>query len=124
MVQNEAKERIDRLLNDKERHEKKIDKLKQLLDTNDKLVHKQREDFEGFMCNVQNMFTIPGVIGADKQRNAYPTVTKLLKDLYEFKENNSGDMVRIMDSKITSERKSFDEKLVAVENNAKELLEA
>ena len=87
-------------------------------------IKKQREDFEGFMCNVQNMFTIPGVIGADKQRNAYPTVTKLLKDLYEFKENNSGDMVRIMDSKITNERKSFDEKLVAVENNAKELLEA
>ena len=73
---------------------------------------------------MQNMFTIPGVIGADKQRNAYPTVTKFLKDLYEFKENNSGDMVRIIDSKISTERKSLDEKLVAVEKNAKELLEA
>ena len=44
--------------------------------------------------------------------------------LHEFKEESIGDMVRILDSKITTERKSYDDKLVAVENNAKELLEA
>ena len=76
------------------------------------------------MCTVQNMFTIPGVIGPDKQKDAYPTVTKFLKDLHEFKEESTGDMVAIMDSKLTSERKKYDEKLVSVENSTKELLRA
>ena len=53
------------------------------------------------MCNVQNMFTIPGVIGPDKKKDAYPTVTKLLKELHQFKEDSVGDIVRLMDSKLT-----------------------
>ena len=53
------------------------------------------------MCNVQNMFTIPGVIGPDKKKDAYPTVTKLLKELHQFKEDSVGDIVRLMDSKLS-----------------------
>ena len=70
------------------------------------------------------MFTIPGVIGPDKKKDAYPTVTKLLKELHEFKEESVGDMVRIMDSKITQQKKNFDERLADVQSSTSELLKA
>ena len=46
------------------------------------------------------MFLIPGIIGPDKKKNAYPSLTEFVKEVHEFKEDGMGSLIKVMDSKV------------------------
>ena len=48
------------------------------------------------------MFNIPGIIGPDKKKDAYPSIQDFIKQTHEGKDGELESLIKLMDSKLTA----------------------
>ena len=54
---------------------------------------------------LKEQFLIPGIIGDDKNENAYTDIKEFVTELHEYKDSSIESLIKIMDSKLDGFKK-------------------